>query len=320
MEIVERKILTLDDVTCNLADDTTPLWDPDTVYTLPTEGVTRVRVPWENDLTTMIMPDHIYELIAGSVAGNFPGEHPSEWKDKGASNKYKMFDKFIMTPAMATGSEATAPGQIVLDANASKSNSVHLFALSATDLTSEVFDSQGNLIDTQSFRLIDSSRIVSWSSFFLEERPVLSELHYRIPVRMISKLRLTITDTREGRYPGIGSCFLGPARELGTTKYGIKTSNLDFSTVIRDQNTGEVSWAEGDYARLMTLDANVPADKHDYLQNLLARLRGKPVVVSGNNPGINFSSFVVLGLLQDYDLVLKNSRKSAFNLKMEGFI
>ncbi|MBA3012507.1 MAG: hypothetical protein KKF12_21265 [Proteobacteria bacterium] len=320
MEITERKILNLDDVTCNLAEDPAPLWDPDTVYTLPTSSVIRVRVPWESDLTTMIMPDHIYELIADSAAGNFPGEHLSEWKDKGASNKYKMFDKFIMTPAMATGSETTAPGQIVLEINASKCNSVHLFALSATDLTSEVFDSQNNLIDTKAFRLIDSSRVVSWSTFFMEERPVLTELHYKIPVRLISKLRLTITNTREGSYPGIGTCFVGPARDVGTTKYGIKTSNMDFSTVVRDPDTGEVSYTEGDYARLMTLDVNVPANKHVYLQDLLARLRGKPVVVSGNNPGINFSSFVVLGLLQDYDLVLKNSRRSAFNLKMEGFI
>jgi len=320
MEIVERKTLTHADVACNLLEDDTPLWDPDTAYTMPESGVTRVRVPWEKDRTTMLMPDGIYELTANSAAGHYPPDHRAEWSDKGASNKYKMFDKYIMTPAVATGSEITDPGKIVLEINSSKCDSVHLFALDATDLTSEAFNNQGNIIDTQSFRLIDSSRVVSWSAFFLEERPVLTELHYKIPVRPMSKLKLTITDTREGRYPGIGTCFVGLARDCGRTQYGIKTSILDFSLMARDPDTGEMTWLEGDYARVMTLDARVPANKHDYLQSLLTRLRSKPVVVNGNNTNARFASFVVLGLLKDSDLIMKSCNSSVFNLRMEGFI
>lgn len=320
MKITERKIQTYADVTTNLMDSTVPLWDPETAYTLPGTGTVQVRVPWESDLTTMLMPDHIYQLTADSDAGHYPGDYPSEWTDVGASNKYKAFDKYIFTPAMASGDELTSPGDMVLDVNSSKCNALHLFGLIGTSVLVETMDMNDTVIDTQTHSLIDTSRIISWYTWYTEERPMLTQLHLEIPMRLISRCRITVSNSREDQFPGLGTCFPGYAREIGITNYGIKSSTLDFSTITRNTGTGEVSWEKGDFARLMTLDAEVQASLHDYVQDLLDRLRGQPVVVSGNNEGTQFRSFNVLGLLQEPELVLKNSRKSIFNLRMEGFI
>jgi len=319
MEIIEPKILTYADIISNnLTADTTANWNPATSYTVGATTIT-VKVPWEDDGITMIMPDGLYELIADSAAGNYPPDHPAEWLYKGATNRFKMFDEYITTQANADGTESTDPGKIVLELNASKMNSVSLFALSATGVIFELYDSSDVLVDSSSFDLVDSSRVISWSTYFMEERPYKTELHNSFSTLLISKLKIIIEDTRTSSFPGLGYCLVGMARDIGQSKYGIKTSILDFSSVNRD-DSGEVSQTVGDYAKLMDLDADIEASKHDYTQDLLARLRGRPIVVQGNNEGINFTSFVVLGLLQEFDLVLKNSRRSVFNLRIEGFI
>ena len=306
MDMIEPKILTHADILeNNLAEDSDPVWDPAIAYTVATAGseVTSVRIPWEADQTTPVMPVKRYELIKDSAAGHYPPDHPSEWMDQGATNRWRMFNGDLELPAVADGTESTDPGKIAVKIRSGKMDAVGLFGLVATGVKFELYDSSDLLLESQTYDLMDSSNIFSWSTFFYEDRYYRRDLLHDFDLYHVSSLKFILEDTRQDSFPQLGYCLIGKRRYLGQTRYGLRTTALDFGQT---------------FAKLLEADAHVDADKLDYVQGLLSRLYDIPIILQANNPGIDFESFLVLGKYKSFDLAYANDRRIPLNIQMQG--
>lgn len=304
-DLIEPKLLTPDDIIeNNLVADTTSDWDDSTAYTV-TAGAeaTQVRVAYESDMTTPVIPVKLYELIADSLAGHYPPDYPAEWQDAYATNRWRWMNKYLYMPAVATGAEASDPGKIVLKLNTGKMDRCGLFGLSATDITFELFDGDGVLLDTDTYSLKESDNIISWSSFFYAPRYYRKTLLHSFRLRHASSLRITIADTRDGYMPELGYALVGRRVFLGTALMGAKVSMLDYGTTV---------------AKLLDAEIRIDAKLQDYFNGLLGRLYDVPVVLDANNDGIDYENFSVLGTVQDFGIEYTNDRKIPMTIQITG--
>jgi len=303
MDLIEPKILTMDDILeNNLVADTTANWNPGTAYTVGS-SVTRVKVPWEQNLSTLILPTKLYELIADSTAGNYPPLYPGQWLDNYATNRWAMFGEHLYLPAIAQGDELTDPGKIVLKIKSGKMDAIGLFGLVATGVTFQLYDSSDTLLNTKPIDLKDSKNIFSWSTFFYEDRYYRKDILHDFDLYHVSSLKITIEDTRAGSMPQLGYCLIGKRRYLGQTKYGLRTTTL---------NVGDT------FAKILEVDAHTDPLKLDYIQGLLSKLYDIPIILQANNKGIDFESFLVLGKFKSFDMVYSNDRRIPLNINMQG--
>ena len=306
MDLIEPRMLAHDDVLeNNLVADPTLDWDPGIAYTVSTggSGVTTVRVPWEADRATPVMPVKRYELIKDSAAGNYPPDYPSQWLDQGATNRWRMFDGELTRPAVADGTEGVDPGKIAVKIRSGKMDAVGLFGMVATGVTFELYDGNDDLLITRTYDLMESGNIFSWSTFFYEDRYYRRDLLHDFDLYHVSSLKFILEDTRQDSFPQLGYCLIGKRRYLGQTRYGLRTTTLDFGVT---------------FAKLLEADAHVDADKLDYVQGLLSRFYDIPIILQANNPGIDFESFLVLGKYRSFDLSYANDRRIPLNIQVQG--
>ncbi|MCG8640180.1 MAG: hypothetical protein MI862_10590, partial [Desulfobacterales bacterium] len=151
--------------------------------------------------------------------------------------------------------------------------------------------------------LVESDNIFSWGTFFYEDRYYRRDLLHNFDLYHVSSLKLIIEDTRQDSFPQLGYCLIGKRRYLGQTRYGLSTTVLDFGQT---------------FAKLLEADANVKKDKLDYVQGLLSKLYGIPIVLQANNEGVDYESFLVLGTYKSFDLSYPNPSRVSLNIQMQG--
>ena len=314
--LVTKTIERADVLANNLVADTTTAYNPATSYVYNATVPEIVRVSKEDDNVTDIIPARLY-LLLGDSDGLYPPDNPTLWFDNGATNKDKMFDEYINTQAVATGAEATDAGKIVLTIVSDGQYTVSCFGLSGTSIQFELLSSTATVLDDVTYSLVDNESCISWYNYFFDDFITISKITHEFPVRIISSLRITIVDTNVGSYPKIGAVKVGQNFYLGETRGQPSLSLLDFS--VKERNTfGDLYLSQGLFADEISVDILLESKTADTVKRALTSMRGLSTVFDCNNSETSYSSLIVLGFFQDFDLVLEGARYSLSTLTIES--
>jgi len=319
MKMIVPKIPTYDQFSTNLNDSTEDEYDYSgaTTYTMGD----LVKISFESDGVTRIFPENLQKALASST-DDYPPDS-SDWSSQGAVNRHKMFDQYINTQAVADGTEATDAGDIVLTLDASRTNGIALFSVEGSTVTYELYEgtiaSPGDLISTFTDSDIRNRFVESWYGYFYTEFPSYNDLIYYYDIRLISIIKITITDAIVGSYPKVGACVFGQSIECGVSQFGARPGFMDFSKISRD-SFGNVSASQGNYAKLVDIPVRIDKTRLDTVQNAAINVRGLLTVFDGNNDSTDYGSFRVLGLLTDFRPVYESFNEISCTFKIEGAV
>jgi len=140
--------------------------------------------------------------------------------------------------------------------------------------------------------------------------------------RLFISLPFTVAGSRlmirlRGTNAHLGFLAAGYAEHLGITLSAPEKGILDFSTVIRDEVSGEVYTEQGAYVPTASFSAVVDTPIFEEVEAILASLRAKPVVWIGEG---SIPSLTVYGIFKTWRLVYSNRVKSDLKIELEGMI
>jgi len=316
MKMIVSKTITRADVTANnLNEDTTTGWNPLTTYTYVEGTPETVQVTKEEDGTTDIIPARIYTLL-GDSEGDYPPDNPTLWFNEGAVNRDKMFDEFITTQAVADGTESTNAGKIVLRIKADGMYTVSCFGLYGTSIQFKLLSSTLDTLDDVTYNLTDNEAVDNWYAYFFDEFYTITKITHEFPVYKISTMEITVDNTNAGQYPKLGSVILGQNFYLGETREEPTFKFLDYS--VKDRNSfGDLYLKQGLYADEVSVDLLIKSETVDVVRRALTSMRGTATVYNCNNSTTNYSSLILLGFFQDFEMILGGKNYSTCSLTIE---
>lgn len=232
-----------------------------------------------------------------------------KWLFLGATNKYKMFDKYLTSQSKRTGN-------ITVQILAYEVQAIFLGNLDAASVKIQVVDNYTQeVIETFEKRLIRD--IIDAFDYgygdWIENRKKQFIYERTTATRNVS-LIIEINNGSNDAKCGIFCC--GKVKEVGITKWGVNVGALDYSTVVTDTSTGDTSLLEGNYAPtidlyLFTYTANAMA-----LNTILNDARGKGVVFM---PGYS-DDMAIYGYKQKHSTLMSGPRQTIITVNIIGLI
>ena len=303
MKLIVPKDIQL--VSTNVAEDTTyPVWDSSATYN---KG-DRVRV---ENLGSMGVTK-IFESIIDSNTGNYPPDNPDKWQDLGVTNKWAMFDQYVNTQTVNTGS-------IDVTVTVQKCNYLSLLEVEANNLTVEIIDPDTSEVlwsTSMSLRLDNSA---SWSDYFFGDFIYQRSVILEIPIYNLNVNVHVVLETSSDAEAKCGFLICGRSQKLGCTLFGLHVGILDYSRKETDE-FGRTYLKQGKWAKRAEFDVEIENDKIDYVQRLLASVRATPCVWEVNNETTNYESLIIYGFYKDFSVVIPNSVISQCSITVEGLI
>ena len=276
---------------------------------------------WSNVTTyaadALVMHEHhVYKSLQASNVGKVPGATDSAtwWSDQGPTNRWKMFDDKIGT--VSTTPSGTSSMSVELDFG--RCSGLALFGLDATTLYSEVKDSAGTLIWSETTDLTRDPLIGSWLDYFVE--PILGRtavVKTGLPIYGASTLKVTVS--KPSGTVGIGNMVIGRDRFLGLTKWKPTVRPIDYSRKSVD-SFGHTYLKPGNWAKKMDADLYVETTQVSKLLATVESLRGIPAVFIGDNRDVGLDALTVWGWVADAPIVIEYLRMSTVSIEINGLI
>lgn len=320
MKLIVPKTIGFDDFEINLNASTDTEYDYTGATTYTTETV---LVSYESDGTTEILPAKTFTAVS-STTGYPPTS--DDWIDNGAVNQHKMFDSYINTQAVADGTESTDAGKIVFTIDSSKANSIALFSVVGTSVKYElkrIIDSVETVVQTIEDASIGNRFTSGLYGYFMGDFPETNDLIQYFDIYLVSTITVTIEHTGSvtgTAYPKCGFVSIGQSVYCGKTQWGAEPGFLDFSTIVRNETTGDIYTNKGNYVKILNFTVRIEKDQIDTIQNAAVNVRGTPTVFDANNTGTNFEVLRVLGLLMYFKPGLESYGETECQFKIEGII
>jgi len=318
MKMIIPEEITYSDFSINLTDSTEGEFDYSGSTNYNKDDT--VKVSFEKDGTTRILPEKTFTVISTDPTNEYP-IGSTKWLDNGAVNRHKMFDKYINTQAEAFGTEVTDPGKIVFTIKTDRQNAIALFGVEGTSVKYELKDYKDTIVETYENTNLDEGYIQDFEEYIYKPFPFTHDLVQYFSSYLVSKLTVTIERNETGLYPKCGYVIVGQSVFIGYTNYGVETGYLSFSKVNRD-SFGNVYAQKGNYAKLMTLPLTIDNVIYDKVQAAAIAVDGIPTVFDGNNEEFNtgYESLLILGLLIDFRPIIQYFDISEVSMKIEGII
>lgn len=277
-----------------------PEWDPDEVYPLG----------W----FVMVTDVDIHKVFRSVVADNL-GHNPLEeadinnpvyWSFVGATNKYKMFDDYISTQTVATGSISftlSGMGQV---------NTFALFGLTGETITLEIRDDDGTFISSETRDLISYSSFGSFYDWlftpFLTAGFVVFE---NIPPYF--NARFTVTVSGAGQV-GIGAVLPAYGYQFGSLTRESSVDQKDYS-LKTELTPGVFVFEKGPTVILGEMEFYFIESKFDLLNNLIKQRAGVPTLVIGNS---QYETLTQYGVIQGAPNSLDAATEGRCRFKVES--
>ena len=247
------------------------------------------------DIVSKIATD-VHELYEAIVAGTGNAlTDKTKWQSLGPTNRFKLFDK-------AVNSQTIAPEQIAFSVTPGElANVVSLLNVEAATVTVE--QSVSGYSRTISLARHD---VLNWYDFFYEE-PIRSGdvVFDDIPPYALSTL--TVTAHNPGANAAIGGCFIGKARTLGTTQWGITGGILSYSGTTTDA-FGNTRLVKRSNAKRLNFDVAIPQGFESEAYRLLSAYTDVEMVFIGST---DYSMSIAYGYLGQWEVPISNSGKTA---------
>lgn len=282
-------------LTSNVAE--TDTWNAAAAYTVG-QQVTRATT------------HKIYErLIAGTTA-TIPESDATNWIEVSASNRWKMFDNVVMTKTVNAGSIVVTIeiGRIV--------NAVSLLSVVADTVQVKMTDAIEGVVFDRTIDLFAppyESTGFSWAFDPIEYKT--SAIFTDLPAYASAEIEITLTVATGDAECGV--CIVGEQRSFGLgVQAGARIGITDYSRKETD-DFGNVSVVQRAFSKRAAIESIVPNNQIDFLQTLLAEIRGTPAVFVGSS---GFESLQIYGFYKGFDVTISYSNYSQLQLEIEGLI
>jgi hypothetical protein len=249
----------------------------------------------------------VYESLQAANMGNYPPSSPAWWLDRGATNRWKMFDTSVTSQSSGTDEidvSMLASGRV---------DTVALMNISAATARVMMTDATDGVVYDETQTLSSDSGITDWYAYFFEPIVRVTEaLFSEMPPYANATIDITLTDT--GSAVLCGAALLGLSREVGGTQYGASTGIQDYSVKQQD-DFGNYTILERAFSKRAVLPIIVQNSIVDELGVILASYRASPTLYIGAD---EFSSTWIYGFYKDWSTVIQYTDHSICNLELEG--
>jgi len=238
-----------------------------------------------------------------------PDLNPTDWKFLGTTNKYKMFDQFLNTQTVNSGS-------IVVDLVVYGANGIYLGNLDAISVEIDIIDN--STLDVIESALFTMYRDVSnWQDYYFGnwiDDTKDSIMYERTTLTQNISALITIDNGLNDAKCGIYAS--GTIKEVGQTRFDAKVGALDYSSVAVDSSTGATYLNRGNYAKTLSLDIFTHTQTANYVFKTLSDARGTPLVFIG---GV-YDLLSVYGYIQKYEELVRGPVETAITVDVIGLI
>jgi hypothetical protein len=276
------------------------VWDSGTTYSV-------------GDLVSYSVPESYknYMYIAtDSSTSEKPSTTPSKWVNIGAINKYRC---------LYGATENKTEAQISLDITVKTygANFAYMLGVDGIQASIEVFKSDGTQVgdtDTLSLQYKGAS---SWSEFLFDEFKYRTTFGASVAYGLTNKVKFTINAYDVAR---LGNIVVGKSFYVGETLWGASAGILDFSTIERDEQFGDVTLRQGSFANRADVTVYVDTPRADAVKQFLTAIRGTEVLILADDTDNGFDMLKIRGFVRDFDVTLQNQSKTELSLEIEGLI
>jgi hypothetical protein len=266
-----------------------------------------VKVSYESNGTTEKTPVIEYEAIADGITTEYPPDNPTKWSETGTSNRWAMFDDFILN------SVTTDTTDITVAVTSNRSNMVGLFGLVGSQVEFELARNSV-VIDTETIdlRTLPASGWYSWLFDVYEYKTKAFWKYTKYP-----NATLTVTITATGGEATCAEMVLGNSVFLGNTQYGAKVGIDDYSIIDID-SLDRVYLNQGNYADRAEIDMWLENTAVDTVRRKLAELRGTLSLWDLNNENSDYDSLRILGYFRNFDITIPGPSISYCSIEIGG--
>ncbi|WP_321532262.1 hypothetical protein [uncultured Desulfuromonas sp.] len=258
----------------------------------------------------LVMVAALHKIFEANQANSdsYPPDNEADWLDRGATNRWAMFDNKI-------GTATTADETMSIAIDAGLVTGVALIGMSARSVTITMTDAVDGVVYNKTHLLYDPTLITSWYDYFFEE------IEYRrtlVVLGLPSYRGATIEITVDG---GVGEQIAVGALVVGrhivyaeAAKLGSSVGIMDYS-VKKTDDFGVMSIVERDWS--LRGDFNVVLDNVllDNFTRRMVSLRSKPAVYIGYS---GYDSTIVYGFYKSFDTVMEYPNHTELSIEIEG--
>lgn len=261
-----------------------------TVYANYSSGTTYAL----GDIVTDPVAHQLYKSLVAANTGNLLTD-ATKWLSLGATNRWKMFDKAVNSQSSQPDSITftLSPGELV--------NTVTLLNVEGSTVT--VTQSISGYTMTKS---LVKHEVLNWYDWYYEE-PIRAGDVVIDNIPPYANATLTITISNPGDTAAIGCCFIGKARTLGTTQWGLTGGIISYSTTNTD-TFGNVTIVKRSNARRMNCEVYIPPGFESEAFRLLSTYTDTEMVFIA---ATDYTMTYTYGFLGQWEIPISNSGKTA---------
>ena len=295
MRVVRPAIITQDTLTSNVPE-TYPAYDPAATYATGDQVIVAGV-----SLTT------VYKSLQDGNIGNTPADHPDWWQDRGASNRWAMFDQYV-------SSQTTNPENIEVSVVIpTRVDSVALLNTNASTVEVRMTDPEYGVVYDKTFDLVDNMGINDWYRYFYEPIQRVNDL-ILTDLPLAPNSTIDISMSAPGNTVACGTCIIGQQKELGDTQYGAQVGIEDYSIKTRDP-WGNFTIQERAFSDTGNFTIYLPNQQTDSLKAFLESVRATPMLWLGTD---DYESTTIYGFYKNFSITLRYVRMSVCTLEIEG--
>ena len=249
-----------------------PEWAPDVLYAylqrvvITTIGIHSIyECQWPNDNLNKYPPD------------NLGGTTPY-WRYVSKTNPWKLFDQ-IVAPDRA---ESVAGDPITVEITPGDINSIAIMNVDCTSIAIVMTDPSDGVVYNKTYT---PDMAENWNAIYTD-----------LPSYPAATLEVTIDNGSASAI--VGELIVGKVKTIGTAKYGVGVSLIDFSQKEAD-DFGNFSILERIYSKRLDVPFLMPASTHDGILRLLEKYRSVPLVWIVSNL---YSTMISYGFYRDIQL------------------
>ena len=254
----------------------------------------------------------IYESLQNSNLNKTPGLNPTWWLDRGATNRFAMFDNVIGTSTVATTSLTVvyAPGAIF--------NSIALINLDAAVIKITIRDGLSGPIVYENIAGVTGSQSYSWYDYFFND-PLLKRtqiIFSDIPPYLNAHVTLELTNS-VGMNVSLAQLLVGDLVSLGKTEYGASAGIVDYSIKQTDE-FGTTTFVKRAFSKRLNASFNIENSNLNRVQSYLYTLRATPAVWIASDEVRFEETLIVYGFYKDFSTEISYPTFSKCNIEIES--
>jgi len=330
MKIISLKPITFDFlISSTLAASVESEWSLSATYA--TGDI--VKVSKLEDGVTDTSPVKTFQKTSSSGNTYPPNDDGTNWLDLGATNRWSMFDQYVLSSSKSTtAATSTVPSEFTIEIDSGNANYIGFFNLNCSNIYIEWKKGTGgyqefnvtnfpNIKEIKNYFPYEFSRDTNdWLDYLFGDFVWKRDIVFPIQWDKVSSIRIKFENNVEGQYAECGMCVVGQSYFVGETKYGASSGILSYSRKDRNDNTGYTYLKKGNNAKKLDIDVLIENEKYSKIHSVLSSADGLPIILQGNNSGVNYEPFMLYGFLTSFDMTLKYPTKSLCSIEAEGLI